>query len=90
MVDIFIIFRYSTFIGYKLRLFRVNVLAWILGVSSKQLTLLRGFGAVLAASIVVNSLSPQVSELVKDAIASWCGDIVGHFLLIRNGVEKLV
>ena len=38
----------------------------------------------------VNSVSPQMSELVEDAIASWCGDIVGHFWLDRNGVEKLV
>ena len=30
-----------------------------------------------------------MSELVEDAFASWCGDIVGHFLLIRNGFEKL-
>ena len=29
-----------------------------------------------------------MSELVEDAIASLCGDIVGHFWLIRNGVEK--
>ena len=39
---------------------------------------------------MVNSLCPQMSELVEDAIASGCGDIVGHFWLIRNGVEKLV
>ena len=39
---------------------------------------------------VVNSLSPQMSELVEDAIASSCGDIVRHFWLVRNGVEKLV
>ena len=31
-----------------------------------------------------------MSELVEDAIAFLCGDIVGHFWLIRNGVEKLV
>ena len=37
-----------------------------------------------------NSLSSQMSELVEDAIASWCDDIVGHFWLVRNGVEKLV
>ena len=29
-------------------------------------------------------------QLVEDAIASWCGDIVWHFWLIRNGLEKLV
>ena len=39
---------------------------------------------------MVNSLSPQMSELVEDAIASGCGDIVGHFWLVRNGLEKLV
>ena len=31
-----------------------------------------------------------MSELVEDAIASWCGDIVGHFWLVRNWVDKLV
>ena len=61
---------------------------WILGVASKQLRLLHG--RVGASTIVVYSLSPQMSELVADAIASGCGDIVGHFWLIRNGVEKLV
>ena len=30
-----------------------------------------------------------MSELVEDAIAS-CGDIVGHFWLIRNELQKLV
>ena len=63
-------------------------LTWILGVASQQLKLLRG--RVGDSTIVLNSLSPQMSELVEDAIASWCGDIVGHFWLIRNGVEKLV
>ena len=29
-----------------------------------------------------------MSELVEDAIASKCGDIVEHFWLVRNGVEK--
>ena len=41
---------------------------WILGVSSKQLRLLRG--RVGDSTIVVKSLSPQMSELVEDAIAS--------------------
>ena len=63
-------------------------LTWILWVASKQLRLLHG--GVGDSTIVVNSLSPQMSELVEDAIASWCGDIVGHFWLVRNGVEKLV
>ena len=31
-----------------------------------------------------------MSELVEDAIASWCGDIVGHFWLIKNELQKLV
>ena len=61
---------------------------WILGVASKQqLRLLHD--RVRDSTTVVNSLSPQMSELVKDAIASWCGDIVGHFWQIKNGVEKL-
>ena len=38
----------------------------------------------------VNSLSPQMSELVKDAIASWCCDIVGQFWFIRNELQKFV
>ena len=41
---------------------------WILGVASKQLRLLHG--RVGDSTIVVNSLSPQMSELVDDAIAS--------------------
>ena len=61
---------------------------WILGVVSKQLRLLRG--RVGDSTIVVNSLSSQMSELVKDAIASCCGDIFGNFWLVRNGFEKLV
>ena len=60
---------------------------WILGVASKQPKLLHG--RVGNSTIVVNSLSPQMSELVEDAIASWCGDIVGHFGLIGNDVEKI-
>ena len=44
------------------------LLSWILGVASKQLRLLHG--RVGDSTIVVNSLSPQMSELVEDAIAS--------------------
>ena len=61
-------------------------LAWILGVASKQLRLLHG--RVGDTTTLVNSLSPQMSELVYDAIASWC-DIVWHFWLIRNELRKL-
>ena len=39
---------------------------------------------------LVNSLSPRMSELVEDAVASWCGDIVGYFWLIRNELQKFV
>ena len=45
-----------------------GTLPWILGVASKQLRLLHG--RVGDSTIVVNSLSPQMSELVEDAIAS--------------------
>ena len=31
-----------------------------------------------------------MSELVEDAVASFIGDIVGHFRLIRNELQKLV
>ena len=31
-----------------------------------------------------------MSELFEDAVASWCGDIVGHFWLIRNELQKFV
>ena len=41
---------------------------WILRVASKQLRLLHG--RVGDSTIVVNSLSPQMSELVEDVIAS--------------------
>ena len=44
------------------------LLTWILGVALKQLRLLHG--RVGDSTIVVNSLSPQMSELVEDAIAS--------------------
>ena len=64
-----------------------TLLIWILGVASKQLRLLHG--RVADSTTVVNFLSPQMSELVEDAIASWCGDIVRNFWLVRNGVEKL-
>ena len=37
----------------------------------------------------LNSLSPRMSELVEDAVASCNGDIVGHFWLIRNELQKL-
>ena len=39
---------------------------------------------------MVNSLGPQISELVEDALASRCSDIVRHFWLIRNELQKLV
>ena len=55
---------------------------------SKQLRLLHSRVGDFAT--LVNSLSPQMSELVEDAIASWCGDIVGHFWLIRNELQKLI
>ena len=61
---------------------------YLLGVASKQLRLLHG--RVGDSTTVANSLSLQMSALIEDAIASWCGDIVGHFWLIRNGVETLV
>ena len=60
---------------------------WILGVVSKQLRLLHD--RVEDSTTSVNSLSHQISELVEDAVASWCGDIVGHFWLIRNGLQNL-
>ena len=45
--------------------------------------------AVRDSTTFVNSLSPQMSELVEDGIA-WCGDIVGRFWVIRNELQKLV
>ena len=39
---------------------------------------------------LVNSSSPQISELVEDAVAYRCGDTVWHFWLIRNDHKKLV
>ena len=65
-----------------------DALTWILGVVSKQLRLLHGLAGDSTTS--VNSLSPQMSELVEDAVASWCGDIVGYFWLIRNELQKFV
>ena len=47
---------------------RVLTLTWILGVASKQLRLLHA--QVSDSTTVVNSLSPHMSELVEDAIAS--------------------
>ena len=38
----------------------------------------------MAESGTPNSLSPQMSELVEDAVGSWCGHIVGHFWLIMQ------
>ena len=46
----------------------IYLLTWILRVASKQLRLLHG--RVVDSTIVVNSLSPQMSELVEDAFAS--------------------
>ena len=56
--------------------------------SSKQLRLLHG--RVRDSTTLVISLSPQMSELVEDAMDSWYGDIVRHFWLIRNELQKLV
>ena len=66
----------------------INLLTWIIGVVWKRLRLLHG--RVGDSTTLVNSLSPQMSELVEDAIASWCGDTLGHFWLIRNELQKLV
>ena len=49
----------------------------ILGVVSKHLRVLHVW--VGDSTTSVNSLSPQMSELVEDAFASWCGDIVRIF-----------
>ena len=51
-----------------LRVKTIILLTWILGVASKQLRLLQG--QVVDSAIVVNYLSPQMRELVEDAIAS--------------------
>ena len=48
-------------------------ITWILGVVSKQLRLLHG--RVGDSTTSVNSLNPQMSELVEDAIASCLSDI---------------
>ena len=58
----------------------------MLEVVSKQLRLLRD--RLVDSTTLVNSLSPQMSELVEDAVASWCANIVGHFWLIRNEFQK--
>ena len=47
---------------------KCSLVVYLLGVASKQLRLLHG--RVGDSTIVVNSLSPQMSELVEDAIAS--------------------
>ena len=65
-----------------------RILTWILGVVSKLPRVLHG--RVGDSTALVNSLSPQMSELVEDAVASWCGDIVWHFRLIRNQLQKFV
>ena len=44
------------------------LLTWIIGVVLKQLRLLHG--QVEDSTTLVNSLSPQMSQLVKDAVAS--------------------
>ena len=41
---------------------------WVLGVALKQVRLLHG--RVADSTTLVNSLNPQMSELVQDAIAS--------------------
>ena len=61
---------------------------YLLGVVSKQLRLLHG--QVGDSTTSVNFLSPQMSELVEHAVASWCGDTAGHFWLIRNALQKFV
>ena len=69
----------------QVMIFSGYCLTWILWVASKQLRLLHGL--VWDSTTLVNSL---MSELVEDPIASWCGDIVGHFWLIRNELQKFV
>ena len=44
----------------------------------------------LGPTTLVNSMSPQMSELVEDASAYWCDVKVGQFGLIRNELQKLV
>ena len=65
-----------------------HLLTRLLAVVSKHLRLLHG--RVGDPITLVNSLSPQMSELVEDVVASWFGDTVGHFWLIRNELQKLV
>ena len=57
-----------------------TLLTWILEVVSKQLRLLPG--RVGHSTTLVNSLIPQMSELVEEDVAS--GETVEHFWLIRN------
>ena len=62
---------WSLFADFHISVFLMNtayLLTWILGVASKQLRVLHG--RVKDSTIVINSLSPQMSELVEDAIAS--------------------
>ena len=73
--NVFNLNRHFFFLYYLLTKFIISLLSvvgklftWILGVSSKQLRLLHG--RVGDSTIVVNSLSPQMSDLVEDAIAS--------------------
>ena len=47
---------------------QVWLLTWILGVVSEQLRLIHG--RVRDSTASVNSLSPQMSELLEDAVAS--------------------
>ena len=53
---------------YDINLLQYYLDTWILGVVSKQLRLLHG--RVGDSTTSVNSLSPQMSELVEDAVAS--------------------
>ena len=62
--------------------------SWTLGVVSQQLRL--PHGRVRDSTTSVNSLSTQKSELVEDAVASWCGAIAGHFFFIMNELQKFV
>ena len=65
-----------------------SLCTWILEMVSKQLRQLHG--RIEDSTTSVNSLSPLMSELVVDAVASWCGDIIGHFWLIRNELQKFI
>ena len=52
------------------------LLAWILGVVSKQLSLLQG--RVRDYTTLVNSLSSKMRSLVEDAVASCCWAFWAH------------